>query len=154
MSNFARNISYRLSLLEKITHWQHYGKKCAGWNSFLTGANYVVLTDLRCKQFGRLFCETVHLNCDIDIELRYRYLNCDIDIDTWIAISISNCDIDTWIAISISKLGNGVLRKIEKWQVQLFEIPTSGLPNGIFSYQKSQFGYIMEGPGMETVGIF
>jgi hypothetical protein len=27
------------------------------------------------------------------------------------------------------------------------------LPDGIFSYQKSQFGYILEGPGIEIVGI-
>jgi hypothetical protein len=31
---------------------------------------------------------------------------------------------------------------------------TNGLPDGIFSYQKSQFGYILEGHAMEDVGIF
>jgi hypothetical protein len=31
--------------------------------------------------------------------------------------------------------------------------PEAGLPDGIFSYQKSQFGYILEGLGMENVGI-
>jgi hypothetical protein len=30
----------------------------------------------------------------------------------------------------------------------------TGLPDGLFSYQKTQFGYILEGLGMETVGIF
>jgi hypothetical protein len=29
-----------------------------------------------------------------------------------------------------------------------------GLPDGLFSYQKSQFGCILEGLGMENVGIF
>jgi hypothetical protein len=29
-----------------------------------------------------------------------------------------------------------------------------GLPNGVFSYRKSQFGYIFEGLGMETDAIF
>jgi hypothetical protein len=29
-----------------------------------------------------------------------------------------------------------------------------GLPDGLLSYQKSQFGYILEGLGMENVGIF
>jgi hypothetical protein len=29
----------------------------------------------------------------------------------------------------------------------------SGLPDGIVSYQKSQFGYILEDLGMENVGI-
>jgi hypothetical protein len=33
-------------------------------------------------------------------------------------------------------------------------IQASGLPDGIFSYQKSQFGYILENLGMENVGIF
>jgi hypothetical protein len=28
------------------------------------------------------------------------------------------------------------------------------LPDGLFSYLKSQFGYILEGPEMENVGIF
>jgi cyanate permease len=28
------------------------------------------------------------------------------------------------------------------------------LPDGLFSYQKSQFGYILEGLGKENVGIF
>jgi hypothetical protein len=28
------------------------------------------------------------------------------------------------------------------------------VPDGLFSYQKSQFGYILEGLGMENVGIF
>jgi hypothetical protein len=28
------------------------------------------------------------------------------------------------------------------------------LPDGIFSYQKSPFGYILEGPGTENVDIF
>jgi hypothetical protein len=28
-----------------------------------------------------------------------------------------------------------------------------GLPDGIFSYQKFQFGYILEGLGMENVGV-
>jgi hypothetical protein len=31
---------------------------------------------------------------------------------------------------------------------------TAGLPDGIFSYQKSQFGYILEAQGIEIVGIF
>jgi hypothetical protein len=31
---------------------------------------------------------------------------------------------------------------------------TPGLPDGLFSYQKYQFGYILEGLGMENVGIF
>jgi hypothetical protein len=30
----------------------------------------------------------------------------------------------------------------------------AGLPDGIFSYQKSQFGYISERLGMENVDIF
>jgi hypothetical protein len=30
----------------------------------------------------------------------------------------------------------------------------SGLPDGLFSNQKSQFGYILEGLAMEDVGIF
>jgi hypothetical protein len=30
----------------------------------------------------------------------------------------------------------------------------AGLPDGLFSYQKSQFGYISEGFGMEKAGIF
>jgi hypothetical protein len=30
----------------------------------------------------------------------------------------------------------------------------TGLPDGIFSYQKSQFGLIFENLGMENVGIF
>jgi hypothetical protein len=30
----------------------------------------------------------------------------------------------------------------------------SGLPDGIFSNQKSQFGYILEGLAIEDVGIF
>jgi hypothetical protein len=30
----------------------------------------------------------------------------------------------------------------------------SGLPDGIFLYQKYQFGHIFEGIGMENVGIF
>jgi hypothetical protein len=30
----------------------------------------------------------------------------------------------------------------------------AGLPDGLFSYQKSQFGYILDGLGMEIVGIF
>jgi uncharacterized membrane protein len=30
----------------------------------------------------------------------------------------------------------------------------AGLPDGIFAYQKFQFGYILEGLGMEIVGIF
>jgi uncharacterized membrane protein YiaA len=30
----------------------------------------------------------------------------------------------------------------------------AGLPDGIFLYQKSQFGYILEGLGMKSVGIF
>jgi hypothetical protein len=30
----------------------------------------------------------------------------------------------------------------------------AGLPDGLFSYQKSQFGYILEGLGMEKVGKF
>jgi hypothetical protein len=29
-----------------------------------------------------------------------------------------------------------------------------GLPDGLFLDQKSQFGYILEGLGMENVGIF
>jgi hypothetical protein len=29
-----------------------------------------------------------------------------------------------------------------------------GLPDGIFAYQKSQFGYILEGFGTDNVGIF
>jgi hypothetical protein len=28
------------------------------------------------------------------------------------------------------------------------------VPDGLFSYQKSQFGYILEGLGRENVGIF
>jgi hypothetical protein len=28
------------------------------------------------------------------------------------------------------------------------------LPDGLFSYQKSQFGYILVGLGMENIGIF
>jgi hypothetical protein len=28
------------------------------------------------------------------------------------------------------------------------------LPDGTFAYHKSQFGYILESPGMENVGIF
>jgi hypothetical protein len=28
------------------------------------------------------------------------------------------------------------------------------LPDGIFSYQKYQFGYILEGLGKENVGVF
>jgi hypothetical protein len=38
------------------------------------------------------------------------------------------------------------------WKQQ-FESKT-GLPDGIFSYQKSQFGYMLEGLEMENVGIF
>jgi hypothetical protein len=34
------------------------------------------------------------------------------------------------------------------------EPPEAKLPDGIFSYQKSRFGYIWEGLGMENVGIF
>jgi hypothetical protein len=30
----------------------------------------------------------------------------------------------------------------------------TGLPDGIFLFQKSQFGYISEGLGMEKVGTF
>jgi hypothetical protein len=30
----------------------------------------------------------------------------------------------------------------------------SGLPDGLFEDQKSQFGYIFEGLGAENVGIF
>jgi hypothetical protein len=30
----------------------------------------------------------------------------------------------------------------------------TGLPDGIFSNQKSQYGYILEGLAMENVGIF
>jgi hypothetical protein len=30
----------------------------------------------------------------------------------------------------------------------------AGLPDGIFSYQKSEFGYILNGPGMDFAGIF
>jgi hypothetical protein len=33
-------------------------------------------------------------------------------------------------------------------------LSSSGLPDGIFSDQKSPFGRILEGPGMENVGIF
>jgi hypothetical protein len=29
-----------------------------------------------------------------------------------------------------------------------------GLPDGLFSYQKSLFGYVLEGLGMENIGIF
>jgi hypothetical protein len=32
--------------------------------------------------------------------------------------------------------------------------PESGLPDGLFSNQKVQFGYILEGQGMENVVIF
>jgi hypothetical protein len=31
---------------------------------------------------------------------------------------------------------------------------TAGLPDGILSYQKSQFGYFLEGLRLEKVGIF
>jgi hypothetical protein len=31
---------------------------------------------------------------------------------------------------------------------------SSGLPDGIFSYQKSQFRYILEGLGMKNIGKF
>jgi hypothetical protein len=45
--------------------------------------------------------------------------------------------------------------KIDKRIVFLtFKKPILGLPDGIFSYQKSQFGYILEGLGMEKAGIF
>jgi hypothetical protein len=30
----------------------------------------------------------------------------------------------------------------------------AGLPDGLFSYQKYRLGYILEGLGMENVGIF
>jgi hypothetical protein len=30
----------------------------------------------------------------------------------------------------------------------------AGLPDGLFSYQKLRFGYILEGFGMENVGIY
>jgi hypothetical protein len=30
----------------------------------------------------------------------------------------------------------------------------AGLPDGIFEYQKYQFGYFLEGLGMDIVGIF
>jgi hypothetical protein len=42
--------------------------------------------------------------------------------------------------------------KISKLITTPFMIPT-GLPDGIFSNQKSQFGYILEGLAMEDVGI-
>jgi hypothetical protein len=32
-------------------------------------------------------------------------------------------------------------------------VPPSGLPDGIFSNQKSNFGKILEGLGMEKVGV-
>jgi hypothetical protein len=31
--------------------------------------------------------------------------------------------------------------------------PEAGLPDGLFSYQKSQLGYILGGFGMENVGV-
>jgi hypothetical protein len=31
---------------------------------------------------------------------------------------------------------------------------TTGLPDGLFSYQNAQLGYILQGLGMENVGIF
>jgi hypothetical protein len=35
-----------------------------------------------------------------------------------------------------------------------FPVSTAGLPDGIFAYQKSNFGNILEGLGMDNVGIF
>jgi hypothetical protein len=35
-----------------------------------------------------------------------------------------------------------------------FKASIAGLPDGLFSNQKSQYGYILEGRGMETVGSF
>jgi hypothetical protein len=35
-----------------------------------------------------------------------------------------------------------------------FALVSPWLPDGLLSYQKSQFGYILEGLGMENVGIF
>jgi hypothetical protein len=47
-------------------------------------------------------------------------------------------------------------RSIPKQLRKLFETRSdgeiaAGLPDGIFSYQKSQFGYILEGLGMENI---
>jgi hypothetical protein len=36
----------------------------------------------------------------------------------------------------------------------MYMLTKPGLLDGIFSYQKSQFGYILEGLGMQNVGIF
>jgi hypothetical protein len=38
---------------------------------------------------------------------------------------------------------------IEKWE----NLTSAGLPDGLLSYLKSQFGYIFEGLTMENVGI-
>jgi hypothetical protein len=35
-----------------------------------------------------------------------------------------------------------------------FHVTKTGLPDGIFSNQKSQFGKLLEGLAMEDVGIF
>jgi hypothetical protein len=38
--------------------------------------------------------------------------------------------------------------------VDIFIQDEAEFPDGSFSYQKSQFGYILEGLGMKNVGIF
>jgi hypothetical protein len=46
------------------------------------------------------------------------------------------------------------LRNEATWSGNLFLLFVAGLPDGLFSYQKSKFGYILEVLGMENVGIF
>jgi hypothetical protein len=46
------------------------------------------------------------------------------------------------------------LRKINASNKKLPQNKTAGLPDSLFSNQKSKFWYILEGPAMEDVGIF
>jgi hypothetical protein len=46
------------------------------------------------------------------------------------------------------------LKRVKTESTMLRTICVAGLPDGIFSYQKSQFLYILEGLGIERFGIF
>jgi hypothetical protein len=60
----------------------------------------------------------------------------------------------------VCRIGTTVTQKLPMrggaFYLFLFTIPASvtGVPDGIFSYQKFQFGNSMERLGMENVGIF
>jgi hypothetical protein len=40
------------------------------------------------------------------------------------------------------------------WDETEAEMASAGLPDGLFSYQKFRFGFVLEGLGPENVGIF